>query len=50
MGFKQERLIEHFFLCNHNGIHEDIKAQITGLCDPNDQEAKEDFWIFQGLN
>ena len=42
-GFKQEKLIEYFFLCSHNGTH--------------DQEAREDFWIFhldtlhpQGLN
>ena len=26
--------------------HEDIKVQVTGHCDPNDQEAREDFWIF----
>ena len=42
-GFKQEKLIEHFFLCSHNGTHEDIKVKIIGHCDPNDQEAKEDF-------
>ena len=44
--FKQERLIEHFFLCSYNGTQEDIKVQIIGHCDPNDQEAREDFWIF----
>ena len=43
---KQEKLIEHFFLFSHNGTHEDIKVQIIGHCDPNDQEAREDFWIF----
>ena len=42
-GFKQEKLIEHFFLLSHNGTHEDIKVQIIGHCDPNDQEAREDF-------
>ena len=26
--------------------HEDIKVQIICHCDPNDQEAREDFWIF----
>ena len=37
--------------------HEDIKVQIIGHCDPNVQEAREDFWILhldtlhsQGLN
>ena len=56
-GFKKEKLIEHFLLLSHNGRHEDIKVQIIGHCDPNDQEAREDFWIFhldtlhsQGLN
>ena len=24
----QEKLIEHFSLCNHNGTHEDITIQI----------------------
>ena len=33
-------------MCNHIGTHEDIKVQIIGHCDPNDQEAREDFWIF----
>ena len=45
-GFKQEKLIENFFLLSHNGTREDIKFQIIGHCDPNDQEAKQDFWIF----
>ena len=44
--FKQENLIENFFLLSHNGTHEDIKVQITGHCDPNGQETREDFWIF----
>ena len=26
-GFKQEILTGHFFLCSHNGTHEDIKVQ-----------------------
>ena len=42
-GFKQETLIEHFFLLSHNATHEDVKVQIIGHCDPNDQEAREDF-------
>ena len=44
--FKQENLIDHFVLYSHNGTHEDIKGQIIGHCDPNDQEVREDFWIF----
>ena len=44
-GFKQEKLIENFFLLSHNGTCEDIKVQIIGHCDPN-QEARGDFWIF----
>ena len=43
---KQEKLIEHFFLFSHNGTHENIKVQIIGHCDPNDQENRENFWIF----
>ena len=38
--FKQEKLIENFFLRSQNGTHEDIKVQIIGHCDPNDQEAR----------
>ena len=56
-GFNQERFIEHFSLCSHNEKHKDIKVQTIGHCDPNDQDAREDFWIFhlntlhpQGLN
>ena len=45
-GFKQEILVEHFFLLSHNGTHKDIKVQIISHCDPNDPEAREDFWIF----
>ena len=35
-GFKQEKLNEHFFLCSHNGTHEDIKVQVISHCNPND--------------
>ena len=45
-GFKQEKLIEHFFLCSHYGTHEDIKVQVISHCDANEQGAREDFWIF----
>ena len=45
-GFKQEKLMENYFLLSHNGTHEDVKVQIIGHCDSNDQEAREDFWIF----
>ena len=47
-GFKQEKLIENFFLLSHNETRKDIKVQIIGPndhFDPNDQEAREDFWI-----
>ena len=50
--FKQEKLIEHFFLCSHNGTHVQIihvhmfKVQLIDHCDPNNQEARENFWIF----
>ena len=42
---KQEKLIDCFFLCSHNRTHEDINVQVIGHCDPNDQEAREDFCI-----
>ena len=45
-GFKQEKLMEHFFLLGHNRTREDINIQIIGHCDLNDQEAREDFCIF----
>ena len=45
-GFKQENLTENFFLLSRNGTREDTKVQIIGHCDPNDQEARYDFWIF----
>ena len=41
LGFKQEKLIEHFFLLSDNGTHKGIQIQIIGPCDPNDQEARE---------
>ena len=45
-GLKQEKLIEHFFCPNHSGTHKDISVQIIDHCDPNDQERREDFWIY----
>ena len=39
-------LIEHYFLCSHNGTHEDINVQIIDHCEPKDQEARKDFWVF----
>ena len=45
-GFKQKKLIEHFFLLSHHGTHEGIKVQIIGHCDPDNQEVREYFWIF----
>ena len=40
--FKQEILTEHLFLLSHNGTNEDIKIQIIGYCDPNNQDARKD--------
>ena len=45
-GFKQEKLIEDFFCPNHSGIHKDIYIKIIDHCNPNDQERREDFWIY----
>ena len=45
-GFKQEKLIVNFFPVSHNVTREDIKVQMIGHCDSNNQEAREDFWIF----
>ena len=45
-GFKQEKSTENFFLLSHNGTRQDIKVQIIGHCETNDQEAREDFWMF----
>ena len=30
----------------HHGTYDDIKVQIINYCDANDQERREDFWIF----
>ena len=38
---KREKLIQHFFLCSHNGVHEYIKVQIIDNSDANNQEARE---------
>ena len=45
VDLKQEKLIENFFLLSHNGTHEDIEVQIIGHCEPNNQEAREDFFL-----
>ena len=45
-GFKQKKLIKHFFCPNHSGTHKDISVQIIDHCDPNDQERREDFSIY----
>ena len=45
-GSKQEKLIKNFFLYSDSVIHEDVKVQIIDHFDPNDQEARENFWIF----
>ena len=47
LGFKQEKLIEYFFLLRHNETHKGSKVQRIVHCNPNDQEAREDFLIFR---
>ena len=39
-GFKTEKLIEYFLLLSNNRTHEDIKVQIIGHCDQNDEEDR----------
>ena len=43
---RQEKLISHFFTDKHHGTYDDIKLHTIDYCDPNDQERREDFWIF----
>ena len=45
-GAKREKLISHFFSDKHHGTYDNIKVQMIDYCDANDQEPKEDFWIF----
>ena len=45
-NMKQVKMISHFFSESHQGRYEDISVQIIDHCDPNDQERREDFWIF----
>ena len=40
-GFKQEKLIEHFFCPNHSVTHKDISVQVTAI-----QMTKKDKRIF----
>ena len=42
-GFKQEKLIENFFLLSHNGAREDIKVQIIGHCDQTIKKLEKTF-------
>ena len=44
--FQQEKVIEHFYSKNHHGTCNDLTVQIIDSCDPNDQERREDFWIY----
>ena len=44
-NFKQEYLIEHFYIENHSGTPKDINAKIIDFCDSNDQEKRENFWM-----
>ena len=45
MNFRQEKLIEHFYIENQNGTHQDISYKIFDFLDPNDQEKLENFWM-----
>ena len=45
-GTRQEKLISHFFTQKHHGTYDDIKVQIIDYCYANNQERREDFWIF----
>ena len=42
----QEPLIEHFFSSKHNVSQKDMKVQIIDYWDPNNQEHREDIWIY----
>ena len=44
-GFFQKNLIEMFFKHDHTGSYKDMMVQIIDICDPNDQEKREDFWV-----
>ena len=48
-GFKQEKLIKHFFCSNYNGIYQDIPVHIIYHCHQYDQERWHDFWIQKKL-
>ena len=43
---KQKKFVEHFYSENHHGTYKDISVQLIDHCDPNDQERREDFWIY----
>ena len=43
---KKEKLMSYFFTDKHHGTYDDIEVQIIDYCDANDQERREDFWIF----
>ena len=49
-GFFPEKLIEHFFNQDHNDSYKDMTVQIIDVCDPNDQEKREDFWMHKVIN
>ena len=43
---RQEKLISHFFTDKHHGTCGDIKVQIIDYCNANDQELRDNLWIF----
>ena len=44
-GFKQKKLLEHFYSHDYHGTHKNMIVQIIDLCDTNDQEKCEGFWM-----
>ena len=46
----QEKSVSHFLTGKHHGTHDDIKVQIIDYCDANDQEQRENFWIFTSIH
>ena len=44
-GMMQEKMISHFFDFEPYGSIDEMYVQIIDLCDPNDKERSESFWI-----
>ena len=46
-GFFQEKLIAHFFNHCNKGSYKDMMVHIMDFCDTNNQEKREDFWMYK---